>query len=244
MKQVLQHILRHKREYAERPFFRFLRDDALTPRARLAFFPCMAPFIMAFGDLNRHVLRVEPTADAHQLRVNAHTFEDDHHWPWYLEDWVKLGHDAPRRPSEAWREQFDDAHAVNRLLAHRMAHLVWNASPEVRLALIEAIEETGNVLFALTARVARAYERDTGIELRYCGDFHFQLEQGHAMNNAHAELAAIELSPAARAQALAGADEVFEWFGRWTDELHAYALAHPPQQGDVAPAPPAALQAA
>ena len=99
MKQVLQHILRHKREYAERPFFRFLRDDALTPRARLAFFPCMAPFIMAFGDLNRHVLRDEESDDPWQRILNAHSREDDHHWPWYLEDYAKLGFDTPAAPS-------------------------------------------------------------------------------------------------------------------------------------------------
>jgi hypothetical protein len=36
---------------------------------------------MAFGDLNRHVLRVEPTDDPLLQAINAHTYEDDHHWP-------------------------------------------------------------------------------------------------------------------------------------------------------------------
>lgn len=46
----------------------------------------MASFILSFGDLNRFVLRVEPTDDPCQEMINKHTYEDDHHWPWYLED--------------------------------------------------------------------------------------------------------------------------------------------------------------
>ncbi len=49
-------------------------------------------------------------------------------------------------------------------------------------AIIEAIEETGNVLFALTADLASRIEHDEHITLRYLGHFHFDLETGHAMN--------------------------------------------------------------
>jgi hypothetical protein len=226
MKTVLQHILRLKRDYGRLPFFDFLRDEELTPRERLSFFPCMAPFIMAFGDLNRHVLRVEPTSDPLQQAINAHTYEDDHHWPWYLEDWVKLGHDLPgQRPADTMRFLFSDATIQSRLLAHRLAHLVWSSTPAVRMAIIEAIEETGNVLFSLTAKLAVAAQRETGVELRYCGEFHFNLESGHAMNNDHAELARMELDAVDRARAIECSNTVFEWFTDWTHELLAYALA-------------------
>lgn len=225
MKTTLQHILRRKRDYAGLPFFEFLRDESRTPRERLAFFPCMASFILSFGDLNRYVLRLEPSADPHQRMVNDHTYEDDHHWPWYLEDFVKLGHDAPRSPSEVFRALYSDATATNRLLAMRLAHLIWGAEPRVRLAIIEAIEETGNVLFALTTKLATAHQQATGTELRYCGEFHFQLESGHAMNNDHIALAGIALDDATRRRAIECADQVFGWFEDWTRELHRYALA-------------------
>jgi len=65
----------------------------LSPRERLAIFPCMAPFILAFGDLNKYVMRDEASTDKHQQLVNKHTYEDDHHWPWYLEDLTALGFD-------------------------------------------------------------------------------------------------------------------------------------------------------
>lgn len=225
MKTVLQHILRRKREYARTPFFDFLRDETLSVGERLAFYPCMAPFILAFGDLNRYVLRDEPSDDPHQRIINAHTHEDDHHWPWYLEDFAKLGHDQPSLPVQTMQRLWSDASACNRLLSHRLAHLIWGATPVVRLAIVEAIEETGNVLFALTARLAARHQQETGVELRYLGEFHFALESGHAMNNDHAELAAIELAATQRDDAIDRADQVFALFQDWTRELLAYALA-------------------
>jgi hypothetical protein len=225
MKTVLQKVLRLKRDYAQLPFFHHLRDHTLPPVDRLAFFPCMAPFILAFGDLNRHVLRCEPTRDPHQQRVNAHTYEDDHHWPWYLEDYEKLGHDLHQAPSQTMRFLWSDQTLQSRLLAYRLAHLIWSAGPAVRLAVIEAIEETGNVLFALTAELAKAVEAESGTELRYCGEFHFNLESGHAMNNEHAELARIEFDADQRDDALQRVDQVFAWFTDWTHELLRYALA-------------------
>lgn len=226
MKTVLQHILRRKRDYARLPFFDFLRDESLGVGERLAFYPCMAPFILAFGDLNRYVLRDEPSDDPHQRIINAHTHEDDHHWPWYLEDFTKLGHDDVKRTSgDTLRFLYSDATIQNRLLAHRLAHLIWGADPVVRLAIIEAMEETGNVLFALTSSIAAQYQHDTGVELRYCGEHHFNLESGHAMNNDHAELAEITLTPAQEQDALLCVDRVFEWFALWTHELLAYAQA-------------------
>jgi hypothetical protein len=72
-------------------------------------------------------------------------------------------------------------------------------------------------------RHKRAYERETGARLPYCGEFHFSLESGHAMNSDHAELARIELSDAQRADAMRRCDQVFSWFTAWTDELLRYA---------------------
>lgn len=234
MKPVLKHIFQLKRRYEQLPFFDFLRDESRSPQARLAFFPCMASFILSFGDLNRFVLRHEPTDDPHQRMINQHTYEDDHHWPWYLEDFSKLGHDTPTPASATLRELFSDATITNRLLMLRLTHQVWSHKPLVRLAIIEAIEETGNVLFALTTKVAAAYQHNGGTELRYCGEFHFQLESGHAMNNDHAELAEIALDDETRDQAIECVERVFLWFTEWTHELLSYALAR--QEGGAAPA--------
>jgi hypothetical protein len=241
MKPVLKHIFQLKRRYEQLPFFDFLRDESRSPQARLAFFPCMASFILSFGDLNRFVLRHEPTEDPYQRMINQHTYEDDHHWPWYLEDFSKLGHDTPTPGSDTLRQLFSDATITNRLLMLRLTHLIWSTPPVVRLAIIEAIEETGNVLFALTTEIAKAHERHTGNELRYCGEFHFALESGHAMNNDHAELAGITLNDDTRRQALGSVEQVFLWFTEWTHELLSYALAR--QGSTVQPREPLAQPA-
>jgi hypothetical protein len=203
MKTVLARIVHRKRDDARLAFFDFLRDDRIAPRDRFAFFP-MATFVMDFGDFNRHLLRDDASGDPHQRMLDEHSREDDHHWPWYLEDFVKLGFDADVPASESMRFLWSDAFARNRMLSHRLAHLVWLASPAVRLAVVEAIEETGNVLLALTAKLAKKVEPQIGHELRDLGDIHFALESGHATNNDHAELAAIELSDAERATRCAG----------------------------------------
>jgi hypothetical protein len=196
----------------------------------------MAPFILSFGDLNRHVLRLEPSSDPYQRIINAHTYEDDHHWPWYLEDFAKLGHDRPgQTPNRTLRFLWSDATIENRMLSHRLAHLIWSAEPVVRLAIIEAIEETGQVLFSLTTKLAAAVQAQTGIELRYCGEFHAQLESGHAMNSDHAALATIGLNADQRADALSRVDQVFDLFSAWTHELLRYAerSAHEDTEADL-----------
>jgi hypothetical protein len=96
----------------------------------------------------------------------------------------------------------------------------------VRLAIIEAIEETGNVLFELIGNLAVRIEEETGIELRYCGEFHFSKESGHAMTNDHAMIAKIEMDEKTRAEAIEKVNLVFAWFREWTEELLVYATSN------------------
>ncbi len=224
MKTTLPHILNLKKEYTHLPFFDFLRDETLSARQRLEFYPCMAPFIMNFGDLNSYVMRLEPTSDPYQAMVNEHSYEDDHHWPWYLEDFIKLGFDYPKiSPTEYLHLSYSDRTKVNRLLSHKLAHLIYSSSSIVRLAIIEAIEETGNVLFELMSKLAEQIKEETGVELRYCGEFHFSKESGHAMTNDHGIIAEIVMDEQTTAEAIEKVNLVFAWFTEWTEELLAYA---------------------
>lgn len=227
MKHVLRHIFDRKRDYARLPLFERMRDEALHPRERLAFYPCMAFFILSFGDLNKIVLRSDCAQDVYQQMVNVHTFEDDHHWPWYLEDLTKLGFDVEARGSDWMRFLWGEETLMNRTLMCRLTGLVERASSVERLVLIEAIEETGNVLFSAMLPLAQALEQELGVSLRYCGPFHFERESGHTVGADHQELTRLALPPEAQARAIALADEVFELFEAWTHELLRYALAHP-----------------
>jgi hypothetical protein len=224
MKTTLRHIFQLKKEYQRQPFFDFLRDETLSARQRLEFYPCMAPFIMSFGDLNRYIMRQQPTSDPYQAMVNEHSYEDDHHWPWYLEDFIKLGFAREKiSPTEYLEFFYSDCTLVNRLLSYKLAHLIYSSSSIVRLAIIEAIEETGNVLFELIGKLAPQIEQEMGIELRYCGEFHFSKESGHALTKDHLMLAEIEMDEQTRAEAIEKVNLVFTWFTQWTEELLDYA---------------------
>jgi hypothetical protein len=224
MKAVMRELAQAKRHYSQLPFFDFLRCESLAPRDRLAFFPGMAPFILAFSDLNRFVLREEASSDPHQQLVNDHTEEDDHHWPWYLEDFTKLGFDHSHAVTQVLRSYMKDDAAQNRMLAPRLAQLIYGASPVEKLVIVEAIEETGNVLFGLTCKLAQRIQAEGGPELRYLGQFHFARETGHAMHGMdHRILESISLTQLERVRCLDLSFRVFDLFADWTTELLAYA---------------------
>ena len=230
MRTVMRELAQAKRHYSKLPLFEFLRCESIAPRDRLAFFPCMAPFILAFSDLNRFVLRDETCQDPHQKLVNEHTREDDHHWPWYLEDFTKLGFDRSTAVTQALRSYMKDEMQQNRLLAPRLAQLIQGTTPTEKLVIVEAIEETGNVLFGLTSKIAQRLQAEGGPELRYLGQFHFARETGHAMHGMdHRILEAIPLTELERVRCLDLSFRVFDLFADWSTELLAYAtntLAH------------------
>ncbi|WP_437729038.1 hypothetical protein [Sorangium sp. So ce861] len=227
MRQVLRHIFQKKQAYARLPLFERMRDERLDPSERLAFYPCMAFFIMSFGDLNKFVLRQEPAPDEYQEMVNVHTREDDHHWPWYLEDLTKLGYDVEGRSSDLLHFLWGEETIENRILTARLTELIKGTTGLERLVIIEAIEETGNVLFGAMLPLAEALEKRLGTQLRYCGPFHFERESGHTVDADHAALASISLDAETRERYKALADEVFALFEPWTHELLRYAIAHP-----------------
>lgn len=230
MKQVLKHIFSKKRAYNLLPLFEWMRDERLSARERLAFYPCMAPFILSFGDLNKFVLRAERPGDLFQDMVNAHTLEDDHHWPWYLEDFHKLGFDTELRGTDWMNFLWGEETQQNRVLMARLTALISGTSSVERLTIIEAIEETGNVLFSSILPLAEKIEQELGEQLRYCGSHHFDLESGHAVGADHKALAGVELTDAERARHIAMVDEVYDAFEGWTHELLRYAKAHPGRQ--------------
>lgn len=227
MKTILANIMQQKKAYAKLPLFQFMRDEEKSAWERVSFYPCMAHFILSFGDLNKFVMRDETSTDPLQKLVNDHSYEDDHHWPWYLEDLAKLGFDRFEKTTDFYRFLWSNETKANRILMYRLTALITRATPTQRMAIIEAIEETGNVLFNQTARIANQLTAETGIEFRYLGDFHLGKETGHAMNSDHRALAAIQLTEAERVELLEMVTQVFTWFAEWTHELLAYAVAHP-----------------
>jgi len=225
MRAVLAAIEERKRAFARHPFFAFLQDESLTPEERLAFYPCIAHWIMSFADLNKHFLRVEGPADVHQEKVNRYTREDDDHWRLYVEDFRKLGFERFRTGTDWLSFLWGEETRANRMLSYRIAHLIMGATSVQRLALVESMEEAANVFFPLTVRLAEQFEARTGVELRYLGHFHSNLEAEHTGAGDHEALARIELDEETRRATLGMVSEVFGLFEEWAGEVLRFALA-------------------
>lgn len=230
MREVLAAITEQKRAFARLPFFAFLQDESLEPEQRLAFYPCMAHWIMSFADLNKYFLRAEPAADEFQQRVNAFSHEDDDHWQLYLEDFQKLGFDQLYTGTDWLNFLWGEETRANRMLSYRIANLIMNARSVERIVIIEAMEEAAGVFFPLTVQLAEQIEARSGVELRYLGHFHSALEAGHTGAGDHEALAArIELDDETRRSALEMVDEIFALFSDWAEEVLRFAVA---QLGD------------
>ncbi len=225
VEKILAAIEERKRAFAARPFFAFLKDDSLGAEARLAFYPCMAHWVMSFADLNKFFLRAEPAADEHQRKVNTFSREDDDHWRLYLEDFEKLGCDSLYAGAGWLQFLWGDETRANRMLSYRLSHLIAEASGIERLAIIESMEEAANVFFPLTLRLAEQFRERTGVELRYLGHFHFDLEAAHTGAGDHEALARIELDRATERRILRMVDEIFGLFEAWADEVLSFAEA-------------------
>ena len=225
MEAILAAIGERKRAFARHPFFAFLQDDSLEPEERLSFFPCMAHWIMSFADLNKYFLRDESSADELQQRVNVYSHEDDDHWRLYLEDFRKLGFDSPRAGTDWLGFLWGEETRANRMLSYRIAHIIAGVTSAQRLAVIESMEEAANVFFPLTLRLAGQIQRRTGVELRYLGHFHFNLEAEHAGAGDHDALARVALSDEEARRAVEMVEEIFALFEDWADEVLRFAAS-------------------
>lgn len=222
---ILDIIEAKKAEFAQAPLFQFMQDRRISPSQRLGFAPCIAHFIMSFGDLNKYVFRDESSDDVIQQLVNEHTYEDDHHWQWFLHDLNELGFNRPRCFIDTLRFLWSDETLLSRQLSYQLSACILNADPVIKMAAIEAIEATGNILFSHTAQVAQELEITTGRKYIYFGQFHLNVETGHAAGgeDIEAQLAAVVLSAEMVEQTLQVVTHVFEIFTSWLDEMLTYA---------------------
>ncbi|WP_017318693.1 hypothetical protein [Mastigocladopsis repens] len=228
MKEVLALVEKRKQEFAQLPFFKFLQDKSIDPRQRLAWAPCATPLVMGFGQLNRYDLRKERTDEPIQELINRHTYEDDHHWVWFLEDLEKLGFDHSMKFSDAMRFLWGKETYKTRQVCHQIALHTFRSEPIVVLAAIEALEATGNVAFTLTAQVAQELQQMTNQKYRYFGQYHFCVEIGHVTGTDDIEklLESIQLTEEQKAKAFEVVEKVFEVFTEAVNEMMAYAEKH------------------
>ncbi|MEH1922886.1 hypothetical protein [Nostoc sp.] len=232
MQEVLVLIEKNKQEYAQLPLFNFMQNKSINPRQRLAWAPCAAHFIMNFGELNKYFLRTEPTNDPIQALINKHTYEDDHHWLWFLEDLKNLELDKLLNFSEAlkflWSEETKNARWLN----YQLYRYTSNATPIQKIIIIEVLEATGNIMFSNAAEVGTEIKAITQKPCRYFADFHLNVETGHITGTSGIEqlLQDIEISEANRQEALELVENLFTVFTQFTNGLLVYAQTHKIEQ--------------
>lgn len=229
MEKVLALIEEKKQKFSNLPLFQFMRDTSIDPRQRLAFVPCMSPFIMSFAELNNRVFREEPTTDKIQEIINKHTHEDGNHWVWFLRDFRQLGLDRSINFTDALRFLWGEETKAGRKLAQTAYRYTFQASPIQKLVVIEVIEATGNVFFTLASKiVTEELQPITQKKYLYFGEFHVAVEPGHTTDSQKEQqfIENIQLTEEEQRKYCDLVEKVFDLFAELTHELLAYGKKH------------------
>ena len=221
MKDILFEIKKKKSDFASLPFFDYLKNSSLDPLQRLSFAPCAAPFIMSFADLNKYVLREEPTTNKIQELINQHSYEDDHHWQWFLEDIDKLGFNTSQSFVDTLSFLWSNDTIAPRKICLDLYRLTYEASPELKLVIVETIEATGSVFLSSAQRVAQELKELTQKDYRYFGAHHFSIDSNHSIVSDEHEnfVENITLSIDQKKLAFEIVNKIFEVFTEFTEEL-------------------------
>ncbi len=229
MKEVLAHIEKKKQEFAKLDFFRYLADETIDPMQRLSWAPCLAPLAMGFPDLNKHFLRREPASNEIQELVNKHTYEDDYHWEWFLEDITTLGFNNSQHFNDSLRFIWGKETEKTRLVCQRILLHIFQADSIMLMIIIKAVEATWNVALPLTLSVTQELHNKTQKNYYYFGKLHFEIENSHSTEEEDVEkiILNLDLTQDKKNQAFNMIDNIFEAFSECVDEMMRYANNHP-----------------
>ncbi|NNE63349.1 MAG: hypothetical protein HKN34_04645 [Gammaproteobacteria bacterium] len=226
MKNVLTYIEAKNQAFGQREIFELLKNKAIPGKQRLAFVPYMAHFVFSFMDVNRFILRDLETDDDYQKLVNIHSYEDAHHWPWYLEDLKKLGLDKQQSFSSTLLFLWSDQGIQSRMITYDMIAIARQLSAKEKIILVEVIEKTGSVFLGVTADVSN--ELGQGDNYLYYGNNHLACETGHHMGTDNVEdfLHAIVLNDEEIKNGYALVDKIYDLYNNFVDEMFQYASNH------------------
>jgi hypothetical protein len=224
MQEILEYIEERRKHYAGHDFFvRLLTDESLPGERRLAWAPSVVPFIMGYSDLNKYVFRKgEGDADLDPLQalLNAHTYEEDFHWQWMLNDLERLGADSRMSLSDAVRVLWAADFKHSRRLCLELTSLASDSPTYAVLAMVEAIEAVSITIF----------ERCQGITLRdgreceFFGTKHYRAEASHSIKSPDLPASTLPtLDAPQREHAKLMVDRVFTLFDEWSSALLHFA---------------------
>lgn len=228
MKEVIDYIEKQRLKFERLPFFTELLDNENLPcEQRLAWGPGTVPFIMGYSDLNKEVFRNEANdADPAQHDLNMHTYEEDFHWQWMLDDLDILGANPNLTFSDAVRLIWSPDFRVSREVPLRLTSLVRTTDTHGVFAIVEAIEAVSVTMF----QHCQGIRLSNGKECQFFGTKHYLAESGHGIKSEECKTAQeIRLTDEARQAYCALVDQVFELFAKWVDSLCDFAAKYGPQ---------------
>jgi hypothetical protein len=228
MEEIIAFINSQKQEFTKLPLFDMMQDETLKPEYRLSFVPCMAHFIMSFGDINTYALRDLDTADPIQSIVNQYSYEDDKHWPWFITDIEQLGFDTQLSFTQSLRFLWSEQTKVTRQLSYYISAFTLQTSSFMKLVVIKVLEATGEVFFSISNKITSELAKTTNQEYLYFGNHHLNAENEHTMAAPEAEsyLSQIQPTEAQCQEALYIVEKLFNLFSEWTYELLTYTQKH------------------
>jgi len=209
MSRVLKQLKAKQQSFAVSPFVTFLQDSYFTPRMRLGFLPCLAPFVMGFADFAR-ALDGGEGVDA--PRANP---ASNRHWELYVKDLQTLEFEVAQDFAGALRLLWGEEASGARWVLVELVDLVTRVSPLQRQVVRLALQAVGSVVERAVEQIARDLEACTGKQLA-------SLEGLRAPAMADAwGIGSVELDmpPEAEFEAQQAVEEVFDLFTRLGDQL-------------------------
>jgi hypothetical protein len=227
MYEILSYIDECQKSYEQHNFFtKLLDNEYLTGKERLAWAPCVVPFIMGYSDLNKYTFRDESSAvndDPLQRMLNIHTYEEDFHWQWMLDDLDKLGVNPKLTLSDAARIFWSPEMKASRQLCIEIAVLASQHDSSVVFAIVEAIEAVSITIF----RHCQGIALESGVECEFFGTKHYLAEAGHLIKSETQPKENLpNLTEEQRELAKSAVDRVFHLFDSWSSSLLTYAKTH------------------
>ena len=148
----------------------------------------------------------------------------------FLEDWRKLDLDTRlgwRTSDVLWWLFLSPDQEVFRRSGIEFMRLAVDDGDDalIRFGHSEAGEATGHVMLSNTARVAAELSGRTGLEYRYFGPYHLNLESGHVANT-EGVFETVELDPERRERASESCERMFDIFDNIFDGFLHYATTY------------------
>ncbi len=212
MQVVLSEIQYQQEKFSNLQFFKRLESSHCLQDAEV-FVPGLSFFVLTFQDVLR-LNEARITDPVLHPIVHHHRQEDLGHDAWFLYDLRQLG-----KPCDA-ELLFGKEHEVTRDTSFEIISEIFQASDDrIRLVIPLALEAMGHPFFS---RVHQFFVR-SGFkgQLRYFSKEHFLIEQSHEMfkDEIDAQVHAIELSSALRAEAIGVVGRTFEAVTRMINSL-------------------------